>query len=93
MEYYSAMKMNKNWVICTCLLVAQMVKNPPAMQEMQVWSLGWEDPLEKGMAITEKNTNNKFGEGVEKKEPSYTVDGNVNWCNHCGKQYGSALEN
>ena len=31
-------------------LVAQMVKNPPAMQEIQVRSLGWEDPLEKGMA-------------------------------------------
>ena len=31
-------------------LVAQMVKNPPAMQEMQVRSLGREDPLEKGMA-------------------------------------------
>ena len=31
-------------------LVAQMVKNPPAMQESQVQSLGWEDPLEKGMA-------------------------------------------
>ena len=30
-------------------LVAQMVKNLPAMQETQVWSLGWEDPLEKGM--------------------------------------------
>ena len=28
-----------------------MVKNPPAMQETQVRSLGWEDPLEKGMAI------------------------------------------
>ena len=28
-----------------------MVKNPPAMQETQVLSLGWEDPLEKGMAI------------------------------------------
>ena len=27
-----------------------MVKNPPAMQEMQVQALGWEDPLEKGMA-------------------------------------------
>ena len=27
------------------------VKNPPAMQEMQVWSLGWEDLLEKEMAI------------------------------------------
>ena len=27
-----------------------MVKNPPAMQETQVQSLGWEDPLEKRMA-------------------------------------------
>ena len=31
-------------------LVAQMVKNPHAMQETWVQSLGWEDPLEKGMA-------------------------------------------
>ena len=31
-------------------LVAQMVKNMPAMQETWVQSLGWEDPLEKGMA-------------------------------------------
>ena len=31
-------------------LVAQMVKNLPAMQEIWVQSLGWEDPLEKGMA-------------------------------------------
>ena len=30
--------------------VAQMVKNSPAMQETQVWSLGQEDPLEKRMA-------------------------------------------
>ena len=30
--------------------MAQMVKNLPAMQEMQLQSLGWEDPLEKGMA-------------------------------------------
>ena len=30
-------------------LVAQMVKNLPAMWETQVWSLSWEDPLEKGM--------------------------------------------
>ena len=27
-----------------------VVKNPPAMQEMQVQSLGWEDPLKKEMA-------------------------------------------
>ena len=32
-------------------LVAQMVKNLPAMWETQVQSLGREDPLEKGMAI------------------------------------------
>ena len=31
-------------------LVAQMVKNPPAMQETWVRSLGWEDPLEKRLA-------------------------------------------
>ena len=31
-------------------LVAQMVKNLPAVQETQVHSLGWEDPLEKEMA-------------------------------------------
>ena len=31
-------------------LVAQTVKNLPAMQDTQVQSLGWEDPLEKEMA-------------------------------------------
>ena len=31
--------------------VAQTVKNLPAMQETQVRSLGWEDPLEKEMTI------------------------------------------
>ena len=31
-------------------LVVKVVKNPPSMQETQILSLGWEDPLEKGMA-------------------------------------------
>ena len=40
--------------ICSSLiisdsLVAQSVKNPPTMQETWVWSLGWEDLLEKEM--------------------------------------------
>ena len=30
--------------------MVQMLKNPPAMQETQVLSLGWEDPLEKEVA-------------------------------------------
>ena len=49
--------------------------------------------------IIKKSTNNKErvekmepGEGVEKREPSYTVGGNVNWCNHSGKQYGNCSE-
>ena len=31
-------------------LIAQLIKNPPAMWETWVRSLGWEDPLEKGKA-------------------------------------------
>ena len=41
-------KLCKLWAF----LVTQMVKNPPAMQETWVWSLGWEDPLEEEMATT-----------------------------------------
>ena len=32
----------------TVSFVAQLVKNPPAVRESWVLSLGWEDPLEKG---------------------------------------------
>jgi hypothetical protein len=34
-----------------------------------------------------KNTVTNVGEVVGYKEPSYTVDGNVNWYNHYGKHY------
>jgi len=37
-------------VICRASLVAQLVKNLPAMWETWVRSLGWEDLLEEGMA-------------------------------------------
>jgi len=33
------------------------------------------------------------GEGVERREPSYTVDGNVNWYSRYGEQYGGSLKN
>ena len=38
--------------VCSIIIwfVDQMVKNLPAVQETQVWSLGQEDPLEKEMA-------------------------------------------
>ena len=32
-------------------------------------------------------------EGVEKREPSYTLGGKVNWCSHYGEQYGGSFEN
>ena len=41
-------KATSSWLLAC--LVAKMVKNLPAMQETWVWSLGQEDPLEKGMA-------------------------------------------
>ena len=37
-------------VVCWASLVAQMVKNLPAVQETKVQFLGWEDPLKKEMA-------------------------------------------
>ena len=39
-----------------------MVKNPPAMQETWVWSMGWEDSLEKGK-VTHSNILSWSGEG------------------------------
>ena len=39
------------FLIKWAFLVAQLVKNLPAMQETWVQSLGWEDPLEKEKAI------------------------------------------
>ena len=43
-----AMNITRMWAS----LMAQMVKNLPAMQKMRVQSLGQEDPLEKEMATT-----------------------------------------
>ena len=37
-------------VLQLALLMVQTIKNLPAMQETRVQSLGWKDPLEKGMA-------------------------------------------
>ena len=47
----AALALRRTHMFLTPSLVAQKVRNPPAMQETQVQSLGWDDPLEKGMAI------------------------------------------
>ena len=49
--------------------MAQLVKNPPAMWETWVRSLGWEDPLEKGKATHSSGLENSMdciGCGVTK---------------------------
>ena len=46
------------------------------------------------MAVINKSTDKKCWKVLrEKREPSYTVDGNVSWYNHYGKQYGGSSEN
>ena len=42
-------------------LEPQLVKNPPAMRETWVWSLGWEDPLEKGKTIHSRILASRMG--------------------------------
>ena len=41
--------------------MAQTIKNLPAMRETWVLSLGWEDPLEEGMATHSSTTGANFG--------------------------------
>ena len=42
------------------------------------------------MAMIKSLQITNAGEGVEKREPSYTVGGNVNWCGHYQEQYGGS---
>ena len=42
------------------LSVAQLVKHLPAMRETKIQSLGWEDPLEKGMQPTPVSLPGEF---------------------------------
>ena len=45
------------------------------------------------MAISKSLQKINAGEGVKEREHSYIVCGNVNWYNHCGKQYGDCSQN
>ena len=56
LQSMGSQRVRHNWVtslihsLTGASLVAQLVKNLPAMQETWAQSLGWEDPLEKGKA-------------------------------------------
>ena len=49
-QIHTEKERKKTYIYIRASLVAQMVRNPPAMQETQVQSLDWENPLEKEMA-------------------------------------------
>ena len=46
-----------------------------------------------GMAILKKSTSSTPGEGEERREPSCTMGGIVNWCSHDGEEHGGSSEN
>ena len=47
-------------------------------------------PLKTVRRAIKKKEQLSVGGDVEKKEHSYTVGGNVNWCGHYGDQYGDS---
>ena len=52
--YNIPFKSSTMYIFFKCILnvlqIAQLVKNLPVMRETWIWSLGWEDPMEKGKA-------------------------------------------
>ena len=56
----------------------------------QIWSLAQKLHMLRGSQKRKKKSLQIINaqKGVKEKEPSYSVDGNVNWYNHYGKQYG-----
>ena len=62
------------------------------IKEMQIKTAGYHFTVV-WMAIIKKNLQAiNAGKGVEKKEPSGTVNGNANWYSYYGEQYGDSLK-
>ena len=60
-------------------LVAQMVKNLPAMWETWVQSMGWEDPLEEGVATHSSILGEGNGNPLQYSCLENTMDGGAWW--------------
>ena len=84
--------------------MAQLVKNPPAMQKTWVWSLGWEDPLEKGKGthssilawnsmdcIIQRVGRNFTFSAVEYCKPDFVFDGTLQFKTFSHKWFHSIL--
>ena len=74
---------NKRMKRCSTLLI---------IKEMQIkTTMSYHLTLVR-MAIIKNLQTINAGEGLEKRELSYPVNGNVNWCSHYGEKYDGSLE-
>ena len=75
--------------------MAQLVKNPPAVQETWVQSLGWEDHLEKGKATLQysglENTKDSIVHGVTKSQTQLS-DFHFHFRESCGRKQRGITE-
>ena len=73
------------------LALALLWLSLPLWQGFNLWPMNlhilWVQPEKKNLQIINAR------EGVEKREPYYTADGNINWYSHYGEQYGGSLKN
>ena len=60
---------------------------PLTVRGMQIKTTGTHGLIRGGMAIVKKLRVNEYWQDVEKREPLFSADGNVNWCSLYGKQY------
>ena len=74
---------NKNMRRCSTLII---------IREMQMKTAMSYHLTRVRMSSPKNPQTRKAGEGVEKRKPSCTVGGNVNWYSHYGRQYGDSLK-